>query len=101
MGTLTRSFVIESELTYVHMLLGNSVEIPSGALITIKLNEILMPPNLSPLSGIIVFSGDDEYYKIEEASYATITNTIPGSASTVSFTSQATITTLTGVSETD
>lgn len=83
------------------MSLGNSVAIASGSVLTVKMNEILMPPSLSPMDGIYVFSGDDEFYKIEYAEYATISNTLPGDEDTTDYTSSMSITTLTGVLEED
>jgi len=88
-------------LTYIKMSLSNSAKIAAGSVLTIELSEILMPPSLCPLDGIVVFSGDDEFYKIEYASYATLTNTLPGDESTTIYDSSMEITTLTGVLEED
>lgn len=52
----------ETSLTYIRVLLGNSVDIPNGAVLTVVFNELLMPPSLAPLSGVSVFSGDTDYY---------------------------------------
>jgi hypothetical protein len=50
-------------------LLNNASEIPSGEILTVILNEILMPPCLKPLTGLEVFSGDEDYYQVEVATY--------------------------------
>jgi len=86
-------------MTYIKILLGNTSKISTGSVLTVVLNEILMPPTLCPLDGIIVYTGDSEYFEIEYATYATITNTLPGDETTVDYTSAASITTLTGVLE--
>jgi hypothetical protein len=60
-----------------------------------------MPPCLQPVSGIKVYSGDTDFYKIEYSDYATLSTTLPGDATTANYDSTAVIATLTGVSETD
>jgi hypothetical protein len=60
-----------------------------------------MPPTLKPIDGIEVFSGDEDYYIIEFATYAEISNTDPGDQFSTDFTSSAEILTLTGVLEED
>jgi hypothetical protein len=82
-------------------LLGNTAIIPNGAVLTVTINELLMPPSLKPMDGIEVFSGDSDYYKIEYATYMEISNTDPGDQFTTDFTSVAAIETLTGVMEED
>jgi hypothetical protein len=59
-----------------------------------------MPPSLCPLTGIEVFTGDGEFYKIEYADYMQLTNTLPGTELTSTYTSIAAITSAnTGVLE--
>jgi hypothetical protein len=61
-----------------------------------------MPPSLCPLTGSEVFTGDGEFYKIEYASYMQITNSLPGTELTSTYTSTAAITSAsTGVLEED
>lgn len=60
-----------------------------------------MPPTLAPIDGLDIYSGDDEYYIIEDATFCTISNTLPGDETTTDYTSTAEITTLTGVLEED
>ncbi len=81
-------------------MLQNSVIIPSGAVLTIVLSKLLMPPSLAPFSGINVNSGDADLYVIEEMDDLSMTNTLPGTEYTTAYTSVAAITTLTGVLET-
>lgn len=61
----------------------------------------MMPPTLAPMDGFIVYSGDSEYFKIENAEYMKLTNTLPGDESTNDNASTATMATLTGVLEED
>jgi hypothetical protein len=72
--TLSPSIDIDqqTDLTIISILLGNTAIIASGAVITLTINEILMPPSLKPIDGIEVFSGDEEFYKIEFANYMEI-----------------------------
>ena len=84
------------------MLLNNAAEIATGSVLTIEVSEIYMPPNLSPFGNIEVFSGDGEYYKIEDASGLILTNTEPGDDAAAVSTSTCTITSPgTGVALTD
>jgi hypothetical protein len=88
-------------LTYIKILLENSAEIASGSVLTMDLEEILMPPTLAPMDGFIIFTGDEDFYKIEYADYMTLTNTLPGDETTTDNTSTATMEGLTGILETD
>jgi hypothetical protein len=48
-----------------------------------------MPPTLAPIDGLDIYSGDDEYYIIEEATFCTISNSLPGTEKTTPYTSSA------------
>lgn len=59
-----------------------------------------MPPSLCPLAGVVVFTGDTSYFKVEYSDYALLSNTLPGTEAVSDYTSVASIETLTGVLET-
>jgi hypothetical protein len=88
----------------IKALLENDDEIPAEAVLTITVTKILMPPNLKPFGGnqISIITGDSDYFYIEEAIYEdlTIRTSTPGSTSSF-YTSEAEITSDTGVSEED
>lgn len=94
-------FKYETQITYVKMLLKNTVVIPAGSVLSVTLTGILQPPSLAPLSGFIIFSGDTDFNKIEEATYPALTNDMPGDDDSAFQSSVAEITTLTGVLEED
>jgi hypothetical protein len=50
-----------------------------------------MPPTLAPMDGFIIFSGDNEYFKIEQATYQYLTNKYPGTELSVGYDSEASI----------
>lgn len=91
----------QTSKTYLKILLGNGAIIATGSVVTVVVSEILMPPCLDPMDGIILYSGDTDYYEIEYATYMTIANSLPGDEDSTSYNSVAEITTLTGVLEED
>ena len=58
-----------------------------------------MPPNLSPLEGITVSSGDKDFYEIEETYGLVLTNLQPATELSTTRISKASITTLAGILE--
>lgn len=68
---------------------------------TVVYSNIIMPPNLAPLSGFIIYTGDTLWNIIEYADYPTLTNSLPATDANAFLESTAEITTLTGVSDTD
>ena len=87
-------------LTYLKISLKNGNIIPAGSVLTIVLDGIVMPPSLSPLADVVVFTGDTSYFKVEYSDYALLSNTLPGTEAVSDYTSVASIETLTGVLET-
>ena len=58
-----------------------------------------MPPNLSPLEGISVSSGDKDFYEIEETYGLVLTNLQPATELSTPRISKASIATLAGILE--
>lgn len=58
-----------------------------------------MPPSLCPLEGIIVSSGDKDFYEIEDTYGLVLTNLYPGTELSTTRISKASITTLPGILE--
>ena len=58
-----------------------------------------MPPNLSPLEGITISSGDKDFYEIEETYGLVLTNLQPATELSTTRFSKASITTLAGILE--
>ena len=94
------SYSASSGLQIVDILLNNDDEITAGSVLYVKLQNILAPPSLAPLSGILVQTGDEDYNRIELATDKSISNTEPGD-DTTSTSSQAYIMSPTGVLESD
>ena len=81
----------------VDISLGNQASIDSGASLEISISSILMPPSLCSISGITVSSCDSNFYVLEQATYTTITNTLPGNENTSTSSSLVTMLTSTGI----
>jgi hypothetical protein len=96
----TVEYSASSGLQIVNVLLNNDDEISAGSVLYVKLQNVLSPPSLAPLSGILVNTGDEDFNRIELVTDKSITNTLPGDDSTATG-SQAYILSPTGVLESD